>query len=719
MTRDQVDAALVELGSENKRLFEQALAKLRASMLKTDPIKLLSNLAFFGQLHPEGTDPELEGGLPHLQLHFELVHAFSLMHDKTEFGFDIAVPPPLVQQVFDLIEQVATSFGLKGLAVASTPTTDQERRRLVCQATIRMHTIAVRNPGYPDQLKRLFTELIAPLDDACQAETGLRLTSLLEFLWNVIDLTESRANVDAQKFASVFDAPTIEDAVNAYHEAYPGLKGEPAATAAILRARGTPLLEAKLFLLSHRSISFPEYFTLMLDDLVHCYSGSVTIDQLREVMNVWSLTFGELAGHDPEHFFLDNPVWSQPFIKLNDDEFFCPVPGVLWSFSLRLIEEFVNDKTTLKARYERRRDKFLESQVEAAFRRAFPTAQVFVGSIWNDALLGREGENDLLVVIGDVALVIEDKAGGISDKALRALPERLKSTLGDLVVKPAEQAGNFIALLERDPGPHSFRTVHGQVNEVDVSSVRRYIPISVTWETFGAFRMRWPLLQGAGLIPEGAEPTVTMSLAELETVLDVLDSEISRLHYFARRSELELNERITGDEIDLLGHYLNTGFRGTELAIDREELVDLSMQAKHVDSVAQSPPRDRLTIWPGTRLAPLWQSLLTDLHTRRPGGWVKASLLLANVPFSQQRQFEHLVERVASKVSKARPSRTYKQDRRNFGPSGLTLEALVFKGFGNEEMLDVGRAAANLDDDPAVVPVCVRVERRNSPVIGL
>jgi hypothetical protein len=200
MSRNQVDASLAALGAENKLVFDRTLAQLRSSMLTTDPVRLLSILAVYGLFRPEGADPELEEVQPHLQLHFELVHALALMHEQAEYGFAIAVPPALVQETFDLFKQVAESFSLKGLAVASTPKTEQDRSRLVSQAAIRAHTIAFRNAGYPSQLKRLSTELVGPLDDACQAETGLGLTSLLEFLWNVIALIETRYNEDLGKW---------------------------------------------------------------------------------------------------------------------------------------------------------------------------------------------------------------------------------------------------------------------------------------------------------------------------------------------------------------------------------------------------------------------------------------------------------------------------------------------------------------------------------------
>lgn len=717
--RDRVDAVLMAIGRENRQIFAQSLAQLRADMRATDPVKLLSNLAVYGLFHSEGHDPEVGEGQPHLQLHFELIQALALMDPLEEFAAAVAVPPQLVQAVFDGIKQLADAYRLKGLAVPAPPKTDEERSRLVSQAAIRAQTVAVRNFGYFDQLKSLYTQLLAPLDDDCEDQTGLRLTALLEFVWNVIALIESRVNTDIRKMANVFGAGAIADAVRAYYAEYPELDGDPGTLIALYQGIGASLQHAKFLLLYHRELSFPGYFTLRLADLVSCYPGEIEVEQLREAVDLWSLQFGELAGRDPEHVFLDNPIWSQPFIKLADHTYFCPVPGVLWSFSLRLVEDFIAAKTTLKARYELRRDKFLESQVEDLFRRAFPSAQVFAGSQWSDPATGRSGENDLLVVLGDVALVIEDKAGNVSDKALRAHPERLARTLRDLVVRPAEQARNFITLLKRDPDPHWFDTARGQTNQVDARGVRRFVPISVTWETFGAFRLRWPLLERAGLIPPGHEPAVTMSLADLDTVLDVLDSEWRRMHYLVRRSELERDERIVGDEIDLLGYYLNEGFGSAALRREDVGQIDLTMQSKHVDRFIELPPHQRPTNWPGTRLAPLWQKLVDDLNNRRPDGWVRATMLLLNVPLAVQEQIGSWLEAAARKAGRAESSAKLVRSRRKVRAAGLTLELIASAGLQPDELIDVARAVTDLDASPSVLAVCVRLEERGRPIVGL
>lgn len=61
-----------------------------------------------------------------------------------------------------------------------------------------------------------------------------------------------------------------------------------------------------------------------------------------------------------------------------------------------MIEAVVREDTKVKSRYERRRGKFLEEKTKQLFQRAFPSAEIFQGSLWTDSNSGKIYENDLL-----------------------------------------------------------------------------------------------------------------------------------------------------------------------------------------------------------------------------------------------------------------------------------------------------------------------------------
>lgn len=64
--------------------------------------------------------------------------------------------------------------------------------------------------------------------------------------------------------------------------------------------------------------------------------------------------------------------------------------------------------------------------------------------------------------------------------------------------------------------------------------------------------------------------THSLSLFDLLVVLEILDHPSDVLHYLSRRSELERSRFLVGDELDLLGFYLQTGFNVGPTEFDAE-----------------------------------------------------------------------------------------------------------------------------------------------------
>src|SRR3712207_6875726 len=76
---------------------------------------------------------------------------------------------------------------------------------------------------------------------------------------------------------------------------------------------------------------------------------------------------------------------------------------------------------------------------------------------------------------------------------------------------------------------------------------QRYLVLNVTLELFGLLGLRWPLLQEAGLVSASLEPTPTLSLADLEILMDVRSeehtSELQSRQYLVCRLLLEKKKK--------------------------------------------------------------------------------------------------------------------------------------------------------------------------------
>src|SRR5262249_50826871 len=155
----------------------------------------------------------------------------------------------------------------------------------------------------------------------------------------------------------------LEDILDAFVRAFPKLAA--AARAAwppeLLRVhpegRESFRVRENLFYFAERA--YPSIFCFTLDDLAALYGDSAAKPALRRVMNAHSVDFGELANDTPAYLFLDNPVWTRPFIKLSDETWFCPAFITPLSFCLDIIED-VCRTVGLEEQYFSRRAAFLE-----------------------------------------------------------------------------------------------------------------------------------------------------------------------------------------------------------------------------------------------------------------------------------------------------------------------------------------------------------------------
>src|SRR5205085_6542386 len=85
--------------------------------------------------------------------------------------------------------------------------------------------------------------------------------------------------------------------------------------------------------------AYPSIFRFTLDDLAHAYGDPAARPALHRVMDAHSMAFGDLADANPNYLFLDNPLWTRPFIKLSEEVWFCPAFITPLSFCLDIIED--------------------------------------------------------------------------------------------------------------------------------------------------------------------------------------------------------------------------------------------------------------------------------------------------------------------------------------------------------------------------------------------
>ncbi len=628
------------MAQSSKTTFADSLEKLQEHLRTIDPVQLLSVFSLYGLTSINGRDPEPTRENPVLQHHVELLQALVLRFNRDDFEYR-PVLGPSQSKIRELVTDVEHAFSMKRLDTVSSNTDPIALRKAFLLESMRVHTQAVRNWGYPEQIVRIVTDIFSPMEDQIRSKLGVRIDHLLHMCRDIVKLGEERMANYLKRFAAVYSAKSIDTAVNRYFEVLPNLKSDRDNLRALFRERGATLDKVKGMLHSHYDLRASEVFSFTLDELAAAYPGKVDQEALRRVLDKWVYEFGGLSTWNPEHFFLGNPIWTRPIIRVAPDSYFWPLLGLFYSFCLEMMESVIEHDRELWAWYEKRRGAYLEESVEKLFQGEFPTAKVFRGSLWRDPATNQQFENDILVLVDTHAIVVEAKAGKIPEKARRGADLSLQRAISDLLVEPSRQSQRFADYLINNPGEHNLPTKDGTVNSFDTSTVTRTVRLGVTLDFFGHLSSRWPELRDAGLIPSDVLMAPNLALADLELVFDLLTTSSEKLHYLVRRAQFEENAIYMGDEMDLLSFYLDTGFNIGETEYKREVLM-LSGMSKSLDAYFMQQSRPK----PQRKMTPLWRRLLNHVESRRVQRWTEITHLLLNVDVAGQREFERALPKI-------------------------------------------------------------------------
>lgn len=633
MTENEIEEQIDEIADKANAQFQHDLVHLSNLITKLDPFLALSHYALYA-LSYDGIRPETESPIAITQHHIEFLQAFILQHQLQDFHEHPAVGEE-VEMIVERLFSLSLSFQLKRFKVVKATMTAVERRRFGVQEYMRISTQNIRNWGYSDQMERLLKELFRPIDENVEQKLGVRIEHLLNMCFSLIRLAEDRITKHIQKIKLALQSSNPRRMLEKYANGFLIDKTKMDSLLEESRSKSWTHHQLRTVLIMHSDLFLPDLFTFTLDDLADLYSASVEQESLKKIMLLWSMPFGELAGNNTEHFFLANPIWNKPFIRSDENTFFCPIVGALASFCFDLMEAVIQDDKQLWESYENRRGKFLEEAVFKLAISAFPSGQIFRGSLYPDETgTNIAGENDILVILDTHAIVIEAKAGRVRSQARRGAIQTMQSDVGKLITDASEQAHRFIDFVQQHP-IFDYSTKSGVVNKVDASKIEHFVPLNVTLESLGALSAYTPALIEADLIKPGTALIPSMSLADFETIIHILDHPLQTIHYLRWRTHLEKTLDYAADEIDLLAVYIRDGFAQNQVLTgefsawfygESELFNPYFMRFHHKQSVVK--PQRRLTNW--------WKNLLTQIEQSQVENWTDLGCLLLNVSFNQQ-----------------------------------------------------------------------------------
>ncbi len=641
-----------EIGKSAKKSFDESLSRLEEAIKRHNPEELIGVAALYTLFKGVGPSTDFTEEGHYTQAVVEVIQSLCLRCCSEMFGLTPVLHRYLFE-ILDLSKECSKQFAMKRISAMADCSDDAGLAMLRAMESARLQTQTVRNWGYPQQMAKITRDLLEPLEDQFRVEMAVGALEFFDVTERIRDLLTDRVFKFTYQMGQVLREKSLKKKVAEFCKLAGSSEEDATKILEIMNSQVGRSRDKGFFMLSYFHQFVPDLFLLSADQIANLFLRKVTSSEVSSIMDRMSVKFGELESENPEHLFMQSKIRVRPFMKVDDGVYSIPLLGLVHSFFLEIVENWIKTNSVLKSKYHDRRATFLEDALELLIKENFSGCPVHTSTIWEDPSNGTQFENDCFVVCGPLAIVFEAKSERVDDSAKRGAPGRLRDHYDTLVNKPAEQATRLAHLLETGTGIRCFQCKDGEDFEVDLTPIRRALCVSVTLDWFPAATLCWKELVDAKLVSSANRPSINLSLADLEVVLEVLKSATRRLHYFWRRTEWELNVKYMGDEHDLLVYYLSSG-----LAIPRAEdgtvvesiwLYDNSKEL-HRHYVAASTKTANVPPLPTRILTQWWGQLIDRLEAvRAPQMWDIACVLL-DLDFERQNEFERQFKVVMKNV---------------------------------------------------------------------
>ena len=555
-------SSLAQSPTEWRSVFYESFDALKHFLPPRNPIPLLARCATLASTNEshKSNNPEWfskDYGL-HLLIGFpevEFLQALSL----TQHPWNTIVPtsPANTDRLISYVTKCSYAFLRKNKRVYLN---EPEKEDLIQK--VRLQTIHYRNLFHQKDCETAVTSLLRRIDNLAFDEFGFAFSEMFISMIGIYSKISERFSLFHDRVKKAIDCSSEREVLT---QADFFCSISPAAKRAwsICRRRCTTLQDLRMA-------------SFQLSELSHDWIYTIGVDEVRQEFGDEAVSFlrlisfkpGDLEKANPEHFLMNNPIWSRPFINLYDSKFFLPLPVLLYSFPLRVFERLMSQSSALEDAYSEARSHFLEDMIKSQIQVGMPSARVYANVRWRDETSGATYENDVITLIGNTIFLFEAKSGRLDDVARRGGELSLQQNFRDLFVAPGEQARRLERYLNTKRGNAKFwikgsdKAVH-----LDLATPKVVHRFSICLEHFAALTSAKHYLKVLGVMKDDEAWSPVLSLGELMLVCRRLDTEVSFFHYLTRRASLEEVLDFEGDEQDILSMYLTNG-----LCLDQRNL---------------------------------------------------------------------------------------------------------------------------------------------------
>ena len=477
---------------------------------------------------------------------------------------------------------------------------------------VRAQTVYYRNRFSQNDCELVVSTILRAVDEHSTLELGFRLSEVFSFLCAIAEKIDKKLQVLLTHVIAAKDASSESAAIDEI-DYFCSLSSLAKRTWSLWKNHCSGLNRLR-------------FVAFQLSEF--CYKWAYTIDlrELRDAFPRLDFSFfdkisfgpGELRSEDPERFLLANPIWRKPYLALNENVIFAPLPMICYSFPFLIMEEVIGQNKSLRASYFDARARSLENLIQTLVQDGMPSAKVHSNVSWRDEYSGTVYENDIVAETGNSIFLFEAKSGRLNEVSRRGGELSLRRDFSDLFVLPGEQASRLARYLNtRGQRAKLWSKDTGSRIELDLETPKVVHKFSICIEHFAELTNGKQNLKALGAIEADADWAPVLSIGELMLIWRHIDTEVSFYHYLTRRAALEDYVNMEGDEQDILSLYLMTGF-----CIDPKPFKENQLRFFGFDArvrIDKNPRNDRTEFHTlGIRLPKYWHTVLKEIYQTGP-----------------------------------------------------------------------------------------------------
>lgn len=330
------------------------------------------------------------------------------------------------------------------------------------------------------------------------------------------------------------------------------------------------------------------------------------------------------------------PARIKPLIKLNEG-YFATDPFFVRDAAYRAIQRGLLIRAPhYRNEWNRRQQQLSEGALEQILEQQLAGATVLHEIYYPAADTGEWVENDTLILLDDVLVQVEAKAGVMAMHSPATDFQRHVQKVRDLVIKAYRQTQRFLEYASSAKVVPLYQRRDGRYEEVlrlELSAYRCVFPIGLTVESFAPFSSMCKELPEVQPIL-GRYPFFSLSIDDLFILRRLLPTAGELFHYLQVRQQVAaIRPAFIFDEIDHLGSYIT------------HNRFDLTLQA-HFDKGVEQIAWDGFSKvvddyfmgdrWkaeppPSQPMPPALTELTTTFERRRRRGWLKAQAIIRDL----------------------------------------------------------------------------------------